>query len=509
MSKRKKLYLIDGSNYVFRAYYAIPHLSNSKGMPTNALLGFTQMLLKLLKDENPEYIGVTFDTKEPTFRKELYNAYKANRPEPPEDLVPQFPYFPKIVKAFDIQVLIKPGFEADDVIGTMTKSAVEDGFDVVIMTGDKDMMQLVNEHVSIWDAMKNKTIGIKEVEEKFGVKPDRVIDVLGLSGDASDNIPGVSGVGPKTATKLITEFGSVEGVIENVDKLKGKLKDRFKENIDKARLSKKLVTIKTDVPLEIKPRDLKYNGYERDALVNVLDEFEFKRLRLELTEKKEETGTSYKIITSEEELHELISVIKKVGKFAFYTQASHDNPWWGSVVGIAISCQIGSAFYIPMAHIGLDAANQIHAKSALAALKVVFEDKNIVKYGHNMKRSMALFKMYDLKLKGQLIDSMVVSYVLKPTGKHSIVDIAENILNTSLAKREDTVGKGKKEINFQALELKIANDFMSQRADYLFRICEQLFPELDKSDQKNVYYDIEMSLIDILSDMESYGVLVD
>ncbi|MCK4858823.1 MAG: DNA polymerase I, partial [candidate division Zixibacteria bacterium] len=254
--KPKKLYLVDGANLVFRAFYAIRGLSNSKGFPTNALYGFAQMLLKLIKDEAPTHIAVVFDTPEPTFRDEMYEEYKAGRKEPPDDLAQQFPYVMPLVEALGIPHVELPGYEADDLIGTIAKKYAGTGCDVVMVSGDKDFMQLVGDHISILDTMKDRRIGPKEVEERFGVGPERVIDVLGLSGDSSDNIPGLPGVGPKTAMKLIQEFGSIDELIAHADKLKPAIRAKLEDNLDLLKLSRDLVTIKIDVELGCDLADL-------------------------------------------------------------------------------------------------------------------------------------------------------------------------------------------------------------------------------------------------------------
>ena len=280
---KKKFLIIDGSNCVFRAFYALPILTNSKGEPTNALLGFSQMLIKLINDEKPEYIVVVFDTKEPTFRDDIYKEYKANRKEPPEELVPQFPHFPRIVEAMGIKNISKPGFEADDIIGTLAKKYSSDEIDIVIVSSDKDMFQLVNENVSVLDSMKKKLYGAKEVEEKIGVLPDKITDVFALAGDSSDNIPGVRGVGIKTAVKIINEYGSFDNVFKNVDKMKGALKVKLENNIEMAMTSKKLVEIDTNVSISEDINDFRFCCFNKSDLINIFREFEFNRLVDSLT----------------------------------------------------------------------------------------------------------------------------------------------------------------------------------------------------------------------------------
>ncbi|MDZ4224895.1 MAG: 5'-3' exonuclease H3TH domain-containing protein, partial [bacterium] len=261
----KHLYLIDGSGYIFRGYYAIRPLSTSKGLPTNAIYGFTQMILKLIRDVKPEYWAIVMDTKEPTFRDEMYADYKANRKEPPDDLVPQFEYIPKVIQALNIPMMVKPGFEADDLIATAAKKGVEHGFEVTVISGDKDLMQLVGDKIKMWDPMKEKHYDVKEVIERFGVLPARVADVMGLIGDASDNIPGVAGIGPKTASKLIQEYGDLENLLANADKIKGKTGDALQKEADKARLSKKLATLDENVNIPFDENFLKHREFDQEA----------------------------------------------------------------------------------------------------------------------------------------------------------------------------------------------------------------------------------------------------
>lgn len=277
MTSRKRLYLVDGANYVFRAYYALPNLSNSKGFPTGALLGYTQMLLKLIRDHRPDYIAVCFDRPEPTFRDKLYEKYKANRKEPPDDLAEQFPYVQPLTEAMGLAVVEMPGFEADDLIGAIAKRLAGEDLEVVIVSGDKDLMQLIGADVTMYDGMKDKWIGRDEVIEKFGVGPERVADVLGLAGDASDNVPGILGVGPKTASKLVAEYGSIEEVIAHADELKGALGQKIKDGAESARLSMKLVHIDGEAPVDVRIEEF-VPGEGGDRLRELFREFGFSKL---------------------------------------------------------------------------------------------------------------------------------------------------------------------------------------------------------------------------------------
>ncbi|KAB2836791.1 DNA polymerase I, partial [bacterium] len=327
MAKRPVLYIVDGSSYIFRAYYAIRHLSNSKGLPTNAVYGFTQMLLRLLKEEKPEYLVMVFDSKEPSFRKQEFEAYKANREVPPEDLIPQFDYIKKVVAALNIPQLELPGFEADDIIATVAKRLVPAENPVVIVTGDKDLMQLVNHHIVLLDEMKGKRIDVEGVREKFGVKPEQVVDVLGLMGDSSDNIPGVPGIGPKTAGQLVQQYGSLEGVYEHLGELKGKKADDLKTHRDQAFLSKRLATLREDVPMKFAYEDFLRSEPKADLCRELFSELEFHALLKEFGgSAKRLSAEGYRLVDGPEAFSEFLKRLGSVDTFAFDTETTSLDP---------------------------------------------------------------------------------------------------------------------------------------------------------------------------------------
>ena len=356
MSKAKSLYLIDGSSYIFRAFFGIRQfLSTSTGFPTNALYGFIHMLQKVVKDEKPDYLAVAFDSKEKTFRHKMYEDYKANRDAPPEDLAKQFPHFEPLVQAYNIHGVRVPGYEADDIIGTLAKKAAGEGFKVVIISGDKDMMQLIGPDIRMLDTMKNKWFGVEEVEEKFGVTPDKVIDVMGLMGDSSDHIPGVKGVGPKTASELIRKFGSMQELYERIDEVdKAKLKDKLVQDKEMALLSRELVTINTTMELPGELEDMKFKSPDNSELRKLFSEFEFSSLLAELGD---DAGVSspaiechYETILTEADLERWIEQLKKSKIFALDLETTSLHPVQARVVGISLSCKAGVACYIPLAH---------------------------------------------------------------------------------------------------------------------------------------------------------------
>ena len=317
-TKKPRLFLIDGSNYIYRAYYAIRELSNSSGFPTNAIYGFTNMLIKLCRDWEPDYIAVVFDLKGPTFRHEIYDLYKANRKTMPDDLIPQVPYIKDVVRGFSMPVIEEEGMEADDIIGTLVKTYASEGMETVIVSGDKDFMQLVSDDVLLIDTMKEKTYDVEGVKERFGVEPDKVVDILGLAGDASDNIPGVPGVGEKTAIKLIEEFGSMEGVLENADRVKNKrTRNNLKEFADQARLSRDLATIKTDIDLKLDLEDFRRTEPNAEALKELFREFEFSSLLQTLKIQEEDEERKYGLILKESELGNLVKRLRGLKEFSF------------------------------------------------------------------------------------------------------------------------------------------------------------------------------------------------
>lgn len=503
------VYLIDGTNYIFRAYFAIKHLSTSKGFPTNAIYGFTNMLLKLLREEKPTHIAIVFDSGKPSFREEMYAEYKANREEPPDDLKQQFPHIPRIVEAMNIPVLSVEGVEADDVIGSLAKKAASAGKKVMIVTGDKDFMQLVDENVTLLDTMKERRIGHAEVVEKFGVGPGQVTDVIGLSGDASDNIPGVHGIGPKTATKLIQKFGSLEGLIKHADELEGGLKDKIIENIKMAELSKRLATIHTEVKLSITPDELIAKGSDQEKLRAILKEFEFTALLTDLTPRKGLPREKYQLILTQNQLDDLCRKLKSVPRFAFDTETTSLDAMRAALVGLSFSWQNGEAAYIPVGHAGLDAVNQLPLEDVLKTLRPIFADKNIKKIGQNCKYDMGVLAKYNVEVSPVECDTMIASYVLNPAGPHNLDDLAQQFLDHTTIKYKELTGTGKKEINFSDVEIEKACTYSSEDADVTFRLYDVFMPQIIGSQFEALFFKMEMPLMHVLLKMEIAGVKID
>ncbi|MDO8528228.1 MAG: DNA polymerase I [Deltaproteobacteria bacterium] len=504
----KKLYLIDGSGYIFRAYYAIRQLSTSKGFPTNAIYGFTQMLLKLTKEIKPEHWAIVFDTKEPTFRDVMYDQYKANRKEPPDDLVPQFPYMPKVVEALGIPMFVLPGFEADDLIATLAREAVEKNYNVTVISGDKDLMQLVGEKVDMWDPMKEKHYGIKEVIERFGVEPEKIADVMGLIGDTSDNIPGVSGIGPKTASKLIQEFGSLENLLANIPKLSGKIKESLEKFSDMATLSKKLATLDAHAPIPFDEKTFLYRDIDADKCRTLFKELEFSRLLSEVAPQSTLSKKGYRLIQDEKELSELLLMItQKKSPLSVDLETDSLDVMKANVVGFSLAWASGEAAYIPVGHAG--EGRQIPLETVLKMLKPILADPSIPKVGQNFKYDWAILKRLGCDVQNILCDTMIASYLLNAAGPHNLDDMSQQHLEHRTIHFEDVVGKGKKQISFAEVPLELARDYACEDADCALQLSQIFLPRLEKEGLMPLFKNMEMPLMAVLLKMEMHGIQVD
>ena len=517
MSKPKSLYLIDGSSYIFRAYYGIRQfLSTSKGFPTNALYGFINMLQKVVKDEKPDYLVVTFDSKEKTFRHEMYADYKANREAPPEDLAKQFPYFEPLVQAFNIHSVRVPGYEADDIMGTLAKKGAEEGLQVVIVSGDKDMMQLIGPDIRMLDTMKNKWFDIEGVEEKFGVPPDQVIEVMGLMGDSSDHIPGVKGVGPKTATELIRKFGSIEELYERIDDVdKQKLREKLVQDKEMALLSRQLVTINTSMELEFNLEDLKLKPSNNTELKKLFSEFEFSSLLGELEDNSDPVVSSpaiaskYETLLTKADFERWLKQLKKSKIFALDLETTSLHPVRARMVGISFSCEEGAACYIPLAHRYLGVPDQLALDWVIKKLKPLLEDPKIKKVGQNIKYDLIVLKNEGINLQGIVFDTMLASYILNPSGRrHNMDALAQDYLDHTTIKYKDVVGTASKEIGFDEVDVELATQYAAEDADITWRLYEKLSSIL-KGDDLQLFQELELPLLEVLAEMEIHGMKLD
>ena len=511
MKNEKKMYLVDGSAYIYRAYHAIRGLSNSKGLPTNAVFGFTRMLLKLIEDRAPEYVAMFFDAKGPTFRHELYPDYKANRPPMPEDLSIQIPYIKEITHGFNIPVIEMQGFEADDLIGTCGCRAEKAGFLVVMVTGDKDFVQLVTDHAVIWDPMKEKTIDIQSVRTDFDLEPSQMIDVMALSGDASDNIPGVPGVGHKTALSLIQTFGSIDRLYEQVHTItKKKQHQNLVQYKEQALLSKKLVKIDIDVPLSFHPEDLKFKGPNNAELSSLFKDLEFRQLQEIFPESADLSNKDYHAIFDVSALSDLIVRLGAAKKFAVDTETTSKDPMRAELVGMSFSMTPGEAFYIPCAHNYPDAPRQLSLKEVLHLLKPILENPDIKKIGQNIKYDWMVLKRHGINLSGVIFDTMLASYLINPSKRaHNLNQIAMDFLDHKTVTYKEIAGKGEKNVSFAEIPLEKAIPYSCEDADITLTASQVLMPMLEENGLTKLYNTVELPLVPVLMNMEMTGICVD
>jgi DNA polymerase-1 len=508
---KNTIYLIDGSGYIYRAFHAVRHLSTSQGLPTNATFGFTNMLLKLLSDQNPEYIAMALDAKGPTFRHEMYDAYKANRPPMPEDLVAQIPYIKQVIEGMNIPSLEVPGYEADDIIGSITRVATEKGFRVIMVTGDKDFRQLVSPEVSIWDPMRDRTIDYESLRENFDLEPSQWVDVMALAGDSSDNIPGVPGVGEKTALKLIKTFGTVETLFQNLDKVtKKKVRENLMNFREQAMLSRRLVTIDTEMPLSVDPTSFKASPPDRERLASLFKTLEFRRLQQKFPVKGDLSQKIYSAMMDDKALKSLIHKLKKSNVFALDLETTAKDPMEASIVGISFAHQPNEAAYIPLGHTGGGAGRQLEPGLTLARLQPLLEDPHLAKVGQNIKYDWIVLKRFGIELKGVVFDTMVASYLLNPTRRaHNLETIAAEYLNHKMITYKEVTGARKGKKGFDKVSIEDAVTYACEDADFTFMAYKILEPRLQEGGFGNLFTEVEMPLIAVLVDMEMSGVCVD
>jgi DNA polymerase-1 len=537
MSKIQKtdhFYLIDGSGYIFRAYYALPPLTRkSDGLPTGAVSGFCSMLFKLLEDsksnenlQKPTHFAVIFDSARKTFRNEIYSDYKANRAEAPDDLTPQFEYIRKSVLAFNLPSVDLLNYEADDLIATYVDQILKAGAKVTIVSSDKDLMQLYKKDVRIFDPMKNKFINEEDIFKKFGVDASKVIDVQALAGDSSDNVPGVPGIGVKTAAELINKYGTLDKLLKSTHEIKqNKRRETLIENKDKALISKELVTLKHDAPVDRELSEFKLKEIDKDKLYEFLREMEFNRLLSSVisaygepnlipkNEKKETTkGTepinnkNYYLIQNLNEIDEWINEAEEIGEIAVDTETDSLDPHQANLVGISLSTKIGKACYIPVGHKSKRCLNK---KDVLKKIKPLLEDPSIKKIGQNIKFDFIIFYMNGITL-NSMEDTMLMSYVLDAgKNRHNMDTLSEIHLNHKPIKFKELVGTGKKAINFSEVEIDKAKDYAAEDADVTYRLYKKFYKSLKSEKLNNIYEIFEKPLIKILAFMEIEGIKVD
>ncbi|WP_423063369.1 DNA polymerase I [Candidiatus Paracoxiella cheracis] len=511
---QKPFILVDGSSYLFRAYYALPPLTNSKGQPTGAIYGVINMLRKLMMDYEPEHIAVVFDPKGKTFRNELYAEYKANRTEMPDELRDQIKPLFEIIKALGLPLIIKEGVEADDVIATLAKKAKQEGMNVLVSTGDKDLAQIVNHKVTLINTMTNRMLDPEGVVEKFGVPPESIIDYLTLVGDTSDNIPGVPKVGPKTAAKWLNQYGSLDNIIKNADEIKGKVGENLRAHISEIPLTRELVTVLSDVKLDEKLMELSPREQDREKLIALFSELEFKTWLAEVlsTEKaasKEECR--YDTILDKKSFEKWLKKLSHANLFAFDTETTDIDAMRATLVGVSFAVKPGEAAYVPLAHDYLGAPKQLDKKWVLQQLKLLLENPAKTVVGQNLKYDIQVLAKENIAIKAKIWDTLLESYVLNSSStRHNLNSLSLKYLGKSTIQFEDIAGKGAKQMSFNEISIDEAAPYAAEDADITWQLHQKLMPMIEN--EKNfvkVLNQIEMPLMPVLARMEMHGVLID
>ncbi|MBT5483990.1 MAG: DNA polymerase I [Gammaproteobacteria bacterium] len=534
MAKNDPLILVDGSSYLFRAFHALPPLMTSKGQPTGAVKGVINMIRSLINSYPESYVAVVFDAKGKTFRNDMYSEYKANRPPMPDDLRSQIEPIHQIIKAMGLPLIVVDGVEADDVIGTLAQQAWEQKMPTLISTGDKDLAQLVNEHVTLLNTMNNETLDHDGVKNKFGLPPEKIIEYLALMGDKADNIPGIPSVGPKTAVKWLDEFGSLEELVKRADEVKGKVGEKLRDNLAQLELSKELATIKLDVELDFGPKDLVHLEPNNPDLLALYKQMEFRSWIKELegegieasvlpgqdeiTEDENEPETipvpdklDYQLILDEKALENFLALARNAGRLSISVETDGGHYKQAEIIGLSLCSEPGIAFYIPLAHTGLDIPAQLEVSAAFFRLKPVLEDKHVFKIGHDLKTISHLLHAYGIDLKGRRYDTMLQSYVLNSVAhKHTLDRLVSHYLELDKKTPDELLGKGRTKIAFAELEVEQALQWSAENADFCFRLHQILSSKLSRSGQlEKVYRYFEIALVPVLNQIEDNGVSLD
>jgi DNA polymerase I len=530
VSRRYPVVLVDGSSYLYRAFFALPPLTAPSGLPTGAVYGVINMLKKLVDEQQPQFVAVVFDAKGKTFRDELFAEYKSQRPPMPDDLAVQIEPIHDLVRASGLPILSISGVEADDVIGTLARGARAAGHEVLISTGDKDMAQLVDEHTHLINTMSDTLLDPDGVMKKFGVRPDQIIDYLGLAGDTSDNIPGVPKVGPKTAVKWLGQFGSVDEIIARAEEVKGKVGESLRDNIDNLKLSRQLATIKCDVDLEVTLDDLQQTPPDLGALRELYTDLGFRKLLEQLTSVGDESDAdaggesgaiadnasaarerSYEVVLDLRSFDAWIAELESAERFAFDTETTSLNYNEARIVGVSFAVDPCRAAYVPLKHNYVGAPEQLDRDAVLARLKPLLEDPARGKVGHHLKYDAHVLANHGIQLTGISDDTMLQSYVLDPTGtRHDLDSVAKRYLEIDTVHYEDVAGKGAKQIPFAEVPIEIAGPYAAEDADISLCLAQTLRPRLAGVPKLlAVYDDLERPLVPVLTQMETHGVLID
>jgi DNA polymerase-1 len=505
-----KLFLIDGNSLLYRSYYAIQRLSTSQGFPTNAIYGFINMLRKIVEQEKPKYLGIVFDTGRPTIRHQVFKEYKAHRKPMPEDLIPQVSVLKKVLQAMNIPLFEYENYEADDVLGSLARKASEKKIPSVIVSTDKDLLQVVDECTSVFNPAKEIYLDEKKVKEFFGVSPSQVVDVLSLWGDPSDNVPGVPGIGEKTSKMLIGEFGTLENLLGHLSQVKNpRLREKIEQNLKQLELSRELVTIEKDLDVPFNLDDFAVSEPNYAELRALFQELEFTSLLAELVKKPGDVKKNYKAILDEKELKALVTQIKKAGVVSLDTETDSPFPTRARLVGMSFSTKAGEALYLPLGHDYPGAPAQIPKETAFRLLKQVLSDPKIKKIGQNIKYDYIVLKREGLHIQGIDLDTMVLSYLLEPNwGKHNLEKLALAYLQTQKIPYADIVGKRKNEVTMNAVAVEKVIPYACQDADLAYELSAALWPQVVGKNLDKLYREIELPLIELLAEMEIWGVKI-
>ena len=515
MTERPIVYLVDGTAYVYRAFYAIrQELSTAAGLPTKAVFGFKNMLQKLVQKEKPQYLGVAFDERGPTFRHEMDPTYKANRPPMPDALEVQIPYIHRLIEAFNIPTIRLQGYEADDLLGTLARRFEAQGCDVVLVTSDKDLCQLVTDHTTILDTAKDQRFGVAEVKERFGVEPRYVVDFLGLMGDVSDNIPGVPGVGEKTARRLLEQFGDLDGLLDQVDAVKApKLRESLRDNAELARRSRLLATIDVETPVDTALPALALADPDNDALAALYTELEFHndlRAMRSARPAVKPVDKDYRTITDLADLDAEIAALRQADAFAIDTETTSQNPMLADLVGISLAYQPHTGVYIPLRHSYIGAPPQLDAGLVLERLRPLLEDPEVPKYGQNIKYDIIILQRQGITLRGVACDTMVAGYLLNPSRRaHNMDTLARDYLQYEPISYEEVAGKGAKQVTFDQVAVERATAYSAEDADVTLLLAQALQPQLMSVQLDKLFVDVEVPLIDVLVALERRGMALD
>ncbi len=515
MKPRPVIYLVDGSSYIYRAFHALPNLTNSHGEATGAILGVANMLRRLLQENDPEHIAIVFDARGPTFRHELYAEYKANRPSMPRELSEQVAAILQFVKLLGLPLLQVEGVEADDVIGTLSRIAEEQGLDCVISTGDKDLAQLVTEHTSLVNTMTDTHMDQAGVLEKFGVRPDQIIDFLTLTGDKSDNIPGVDKCGPKTAVKWLDQYQTLDGVVEHADEIGGKVGEYLRAALPTLSLSRQLVTIDRELDLDTSPTELVRGEMDFEGLQQLLQKYEFSSWLKELgateTEQAASAEQSYHTVLALPELDAMLERLLAAELIAVDTETTSLDPMQAHLVGFSFSVTAGEAWYVPVGHDGPGTPQQLELQTVIEKLRSLLENPEYKKVGQHIKYDMNVLSNYDIQVQGVAFDTMLESYVFNSTAsRHDMDSLALKYLSRQTVHYEDVAGKGAKQISFSQVPLEQASHYAAEDADVTLQLHQHLWPRLQEQKAlAAVLQDIEIPLVPVLARMEQRGVLID